>query len=82
MPPLVDENTIEIVSRSHAAPPGARLPHVWLVRDRQNHSSLDVTGHGQFTLLTGIGGEDWRGAAEAVTAAAGEPKSFLLPDIA
>jgi 2,4-dichlorophenol 6-monooxygenase len=45
--------------------PGARLPHAWLVRNRQNFSSLDLCGHGRFTLLTGIGGEGWRAAAAA-----------------
>jgi 2,4-dichlorophenol 6-monooxygenase len=47
--------------------PGARLPHVW-VYDRHGgkHSSLDLTGKGQFTLLTGIGGEGWIAAAEKV----------------
>jgi len=53
--------------------PGARLPHVWLVKDRQNYSSLDLCGHGQFTLLTGIGGDGWRKAAEAATTALGVP---------
>ncbi len=46
--------------------PGARLPHVWLERDRQRLSSLDLCGAGRFTLLTGIGGEAWRDAAAAV----------------
>jgi 2,4-dichlorophenol 6-monooxygenase len=52
---------------------GVRLPHVWLVRQRQNHSSLDLVGNGRFTLLTGIGGEGWRAAAQAVTATLGVP---------
>ena len=51
--------------------PGARLPHVWLVRDRQNFSSLDLVGHGRFTLLTGIGGEAWQEAAAQVRAELG-----------
>ena len=49
--------------------PGARLPHVWLEKDRQPVSTLDVVGHGQFTLLTGIGGFGWRAAAAAIAAA-------------
>ncbi|MDX5393847.1 MAG: FAD-dependent monooxygenase [Caulobacteraceae bacterium] len=54
--------------------PGARVPHVWLY-DRQGgrHSTLDLTGKGQFTLLTGIGGEGWIAAAEKVSAALGLP---------
>ncbi|WP_042883008.1 FAD-dependent oxidoreductase [Cupriavidus necator] len=47
--------------------PGARLPHalVFDARGRQ-HSTLDLTGHGRFTVLTGVGGEAWREAAEKV----------------
>jgi 2,4-dichlorophenol 6-monooxygenase len=55
--------------------PGSRLPHVWLVRDRQNFSSLDLAGHGRFTLLTGIGGEGWIVAAKAAAEAFGVPIS-------
>lgn len=52
--------------------PGARLPHVWLFdREGGKHSSLDLAGHGVFTLFTGLGGRDWKGAAEAVSAELG-----------
>lgn len=54
----------------HYAPttwPGARLPHAWVFdRDGRRHSTLDLTGKGKFTLLTGIGGEAWATAADAV----------------
>ncbi len=46
--------------------PGARLPHVWLNRNGEKVSSKDLAGKGQFTLLTGIGGEAWIEAAKAV----------------
>ncbi len=52
--------------------PGARLPHVWVydaAGDR--HSTLDLCGHGRFTLLTGIGGEVWSRAAAKVGQALG-----------
>ena len=52
----------ELVSQPSSCP-GARLPHAWLEKDRQARSTLDVVGHGQFTLLTGIGGAGWRAAA-------------------
>jgi 2,4-dichlorophenol 6-monooxygenase len=54
--------------------PGARLPHAW-VYDRQGgkHSTLDLCGRGQFTILTGIGGEGWVKAAETVGKALGLP---------
>jgi 2,4-dichlorophenol 6-monooxygenase len=49
--------------------PGARLPHVWVFDDKGHKvSTLDLCGKGRFTLLTGIGGEAWVAAAEAVAA--------------
>lgn len=53
--------------------PGARLPHVWVEKDRKNFSTLDLVGHGRFTLLTGIGGNAWREAAATVSAEIGLP---------
>ena len=59
----------------HYAPttwPGARLPHVWVHTDRGDKAStLDLTGHGAFTVLTGIGGQPWLDAARAVGAELG-----------
>jgi 2,4-dichlorophenol 6-monooxygenase len=52
--------------------PGARLPHVWVFgADGKQHSTLDLCGRGQFTLLTGIGGEAWVAAAKAEAAKRG-----------
>ncbi|SDX06877.1 FAD-dependent oxidoreductase [Roseicitreum antarcticum] len=50
--------------------PGARLPHAWLNhRDSgEDTSTLDLCGHGRFTVLTGLGGEAWAEAAAAVAA--------------
>ncbi|EON91768.1 2,4-dichlorophenol 6-monooxygenase TfdB [Marinobacter lipolyticus SM19] len=47
--------------------PGARLPHAWLT-DPQGHrvSTLDITGKGHFTLLTGHGGDAWCQAATTI----------------
>lgn len=62
--------------------PGAKLPHAWLVDRRGLRvSTLDVTGKGKFTLLTGLSGQAWRQAAEALglpwlrTVVTGEPGS-------
>lgn len=48
--------------------PGCRLPHVWLNRSIPGKpvSTIDLTGHGAFTLLTGIGGDCWKPAASGV----------------
>jgi len=67
--------------------PGAKLPHAWLVDRRGLRvSTLDVTGKGKFTLLTGLSGQAWRQAAEALgmpwlrTVVTGEPGSAALHD--
>lgn len=65
------EPAFELDSELHYQPttwPGARLPHVW-VFDRDTGaplSTLDLTGHGRFAVLTGIGGEAWVSAAGQV----------------
>ena len=46
-------------------------PHAWLRRGNQQVSTLDLVGHGRFTLLTGVGGGAWRGAARSVAQALG-----------
>jgi 2,4-dichlorophenol 6-monooxygenase len=48
--------------------PGARIPHAWLYKHETGEeiSTLDLCGHGRFTVLTGLGGEAWREAAAAV----------------
>ncbi|CAI7611390.1 unnamed protein product [Penicillium pancosmium] len=48
--------------------PGCRLPHAWLNKatPRDPISTIDIAGHGAFTLLSGIGGGPWKKAAEIV----------------
>ena len=60
--------------------PGARLPHVWLfTASGTKVSSLDLCGHGSFTLLTGIGGEGWVAAAVELARDLGLPlKTHLI----
>jgi 2,4-dichlorophenol 6-monooxygenase len=60
--------------------PGAKLPHAWLVDGTGNRvSTLDVVGKGKLTLLTGIGGQAWKHAAQKLdlpflrTVVVGEP---------
>jgi 2,4-dichlorophenol 6-monooxygenase len=54
--------------------PGARLPHCWL-GDSAGHkvSTHDIVGKGRFALLTGISGQRWADAAQAVGGALGIP---------
>jgi 2,4-dichlorophenol 6-monooxygenase len=52
--------------------PGARIPHVWVFDHAgHQHSTLDITGQGAFTLITGIGGEAWVHAAKAYATSKG-----------
>ena len=56
--------------RESSGRPGTRAPHVWLDRDCQRLSTLDLFD-GRFVLLTGAGGFAWREAAAAVAARLG-----------
>jgi 2,4-dichlorophenol 6-monooxygenase len=51
--------------------PGAKLPHAWVGRSGHRVSTLDLGGHGHFTLFTGIGGDAWVSAARRVGAGLG-----------
>ena len=53
--------------------PGAPLPHAWIEHDGRRVSTLDLAGHGRFSLLTGPGGGfgRWRRAADAAGRALG-----------
>ncbi len=60
--------------------PGAKIPHAWLIdRHGMRVSTLDVVGKGKFSLVTGLSGQAWRGAARALglpflrTVVIGEP---------
>jgi 2,4-dichlorophenol 6-monooxygenase len=59
--------------------PGARLPHCWVEHRHRRVSTIDLAGKGRFVLLTGVGGEGWVQAAEAVSARSGvEIASFVI----
>ena len=47
--------------------PGAKVPHTWVIDAKgQKHSTLDITGKGRFTLLTGLSGTGWKAAADSL----------------
>jgi 2,4-dichlorophenol 6-monooxygenase len=48
--------------------PGSHLPHAWVGDASRKLSTLDLAPYSQFTLITGITGEAWAKAAEAVAA--------------
>lgn len=64
------EPAFELDAELHYQPttwPGARIPHAWVYdHDGRKHSTLDLVGRGQFTILTGINGEPWADAAAMV----------------
>ena len=49
--------------------PGSRLPHAWLNSSSPTTpvSTIDLAGKGNFTLLSGIGGKQWKAASAVVT---------------
>lgn len=49
--------------------PGSRLPHAWLNSSSPTTpvSTIDLAGKGKFTLLSGIGGKQWKAASAIVT---------------
>ncbi|WP_406423900.1 FAD-dependent oxidoreductase [Streptomyces sp. NBC_01589] len=58
--------------------PGAKLPHAWITRGREQLSTLDAAGRGRFTLFTGIGGDDWTCAATTATETLGVELSTVV----
>jgi 2-polyprenyl-6-methoxyphenol hydroxylase-like FAD-dependent oxidoreductase len=53
-------------AREPGAHLGARAPHLWVSRDGQRISTLDLFG-GDFVLLTGVDGQGWVDAAANVS---------------
>ena len=47
--------------------PGARIPHAWVYdKTGVKHSLLDLCGKGNFSIFTGIGGEQWLKAVKNI----------------
>jgi 2,4-dichlorophenol 6-monooxygenase len=46
--------------------PGSRLPHAWVGDNTRKLSTLDLAPVTRFTLITGITGDAWAGAADKV----------------
>ncbi|MFZ2175913.1 MAG: FAD-dependent monooxygenase [Rhodococcus sp. (in: high G+C Gram-positive bacteria)] len=47
--------------------PGVRLPHAWVGDWKQKISTHDLAAYGQFTLFTGITGQEWDTAAQKIS---------------
>jgi putative polyketide hydroxylase len=62
---LVPDLASSITEYAPTARPGRRAPHVWLTRDGQRTSTIDLFGKG-FVLLTGGSGQAWQRAASRI----------------
>jgi 2,4-dichlorophenol 6-monooxygenase len=51
--------------------PGSHLPHAWVGDHVTKLATMDIAPYSQFTLITGIAGEDWEDAAAKVSAELG-----------
>ncbi|CZR67989.1 related to phenol 2-monooxygenase [Phialocephala subalpina] len=62
-PPLPEDPVLEHEITTY---PGSRLPHAWLNTKLpgKQFSTIDLAGHGDFCLLTGIGGGAWKAAVK------------------
>ena len=65
-PPLPEDKVLNYQITTY---PGARCPHAWLNTRTPVHpiSTQDLGGKGVFCLLTGLGGEKWKKAADAAS---------------
>ncbi len=59
---VVDDPVTEYVP---SARPGSRAPHVWLTRDNERISTIDLFGP-HFVLFAGADGDAWQRAAQAI----------------
>lgn len=66
-PPLHPTTDPELQYTPSTAP-GAYLPHVWLQHGTDYVSTLDIAGHGRFTVITGVAGQGWVDAARKAAA--------------
>ena len=58
--------------------PGSKLPHVWVGDSTRKLSTLDLAPFTRFTLITGIAGQAWAGAAGKVAQDLGVPLEAVI----
>ncbi|MEB8340799.1 FAD-dependent oxidoreductase [Streptomyces endophyticus] len=58
--------------------PGSHLPHAWVGDSRQKKALMDLAPYDRWTLITGIAGEAWEGAAEKVGQELGVPLATVV----
>ncbi|SNX66179.1 2,4-dichlorophenol 6-monooxygenase [Streptomyces sp. TLI_55] len=72
--PSRDEDLYHVMSTS----PGAHLPHAWVGDNVTKLALMDLAPYTRWTLLTGIAGEDWAGAADKVARDLGIPLETVV----
>jgi 2,4-dichlorophenol 6-monooxygenase len=58
--------------------PGSHLPHAWVGDQRRKVAMMDLAPYSRFTLITGIAGQAWVPAAEAVRTQLGAPVEAVV----
>ncbi|CAL9408523.1 2,4-dichlorophenol 6-monooxygenase [Streptomyces sp. enrichment culture] len=69
-----DEDLFYVMSTS----PGAHLPHAWVGDNVTRLALMDLAPYTRWTLITGIAGEEWAGAAEKVAQDLGIPLETVV----
>src|SRR5690606_5300569 len=58
--------------------PGSHLPHAWVGDSRTKLALMDLAPYTQWTVITGVTGEEWADAAEKVGAEFGIPLQTVV----
>jgi len=69
-----DEDLYHVMSTS----PGAHLPHAWVGDHVTKCAMMDLAPYTRWTLITGIAGEPWAGAADKVAQELGIPLETVV----
>ncbi|MHA5053683.1 FAD-dependent oxidoreductase [Streptomyces sp. SD15] len=72
--PSRDEDLYHVMSTS----PGAHVPHAWVGDNVTKLAMMDLAPYTRWTLITGVAGEDWDGAAEKVAQDLGIPLETVV----
>ncbi|MFK0287829.1 FAD-dependent oxidoreductase [Streptomyces sp. NPDC090499] len=72
--PSRDEDLYYSMSTS----PGAHLPHAWVGDNVTKLALMDLAPYTRWTLITGVAGEDWAGAADKVAQDLGIPLDTVV----
>ena len=75
--PAAENNDPDLVYMPQTVP-GVNVPHAWLAAASRQVSTIDITGHGGFQLLSGPGGEIWRTVCADFAAKTGILISVIL----